>query len=282
MIPCPHCDREFEKRSGLMRHVQATHGEAQTTDLAVYEADVTIDVGPSFVSEPVPVNPGGAIEPVVPVESEPSAFAAVLPVLEQYAALQDLNEAATERLVGHHEPETYAESLDELEPGQEPYVDPPVVLEFDPEASVRTKVTWPTNATSTATTTVTTPVRLTMDDGPELEAALGAAPTPDQRTHIRQLIRSGRTESEAWQTVVGYEPPPRPPQPPDERPVRLQQVRNRIYTSRTGQVDQIDARWLLQLAEIGADAVKQLGYHQTEMYLDSTQDIIERWKAAIQ
>jgi hypothetical protein len=54
MIPCPHCDREFEKRSGLMRHVQATHPDTL---------------------EPVPVNPGGAIEPVVPVETyaeEPS------------------------------------------------------------------------------------------------------------------------------------------------------------------------------------------------------------------
>jgi len=38
MIDCPHCDRAFEKRSGLMRHVTTTHKDlvddpGSTTDL---------------------------------------------------------------------------------------------------------------------------------------------------------------------------------------------------------------------------------------------------------
>jgi hypothetical protein len=158
MIPCPHCDREFEKRSGLMRHVQATHPDTL---------------------EPVPVNPGGAIEPVVPVE-------------------------------------TYAESLDDLEPGQEPYVDPPVeeLVVFDDfpgggPAGGQDQVMTAWFAENVARGNVavgsvtvpddlyqrefaTTPVRLTMD------------PTPEQRTRIRQLQREGVSRWAAWMTIVGH------------------------------------------------------------------------------
>jgi hypothetical protein len=62
-------------------------------------------------------------------------------------------------------------------------------------------------------------------------------------------------------------------------------VRNRIYTSRTGQVDQIDARWLLQLAEIGAEAIAELQVTSTAAERRhrriSHQDIIDRWNGAI-
>ena len=54
MIPCPHCDRTFEKRAGLMRHVTSAHADEPYT-------------GDHYA---VPVNPGGAIEPLVPVEPE--------------------------------------------------------------------------------------------------------------------------------------------------------------------------------------------------------------------
>jgi hypothetical protein len=207
MIPCPHCEREFEKRAGLMRHVTVSHPHEPYTGEG-------------------PVNPGGAIEPEV---------------------------------------ETYAEGLDELAPGQEPYVDPPVseegvekVMDMWHKAFVNAKRQIP----------IPTPVHLTM-----------SAPTTEQYKQIRAFIRSGRSESEAWMNVVGYEPPPRPPQPVDERPLRLQHMRERL---RNDSIDHADARWLLHLAEIGAEAVEWLSQvEQIDAGAAHPQPIIDRWKAAI-
>jgi hypothetical protein len=238
MIPCPHCEREFEKRAGLMRHITVSHPHEPYTG----EGPVNLD--------------------------------------DQRLLTRD----EARELV---DPETYAESLDEPAPGQEPYVDPPIgpptreEYESGVISIVDPPVTWDQEAwdaikadaervelaSLTTDAFSLTPVHLTMGD-----------PTPEQYKQIRAFIRSGRSESEAWMNVVGYEPPPRPPQPVDERPLRLQQVAFRV---RNGGIDQIDARWLLHLAEIGADAIGLLD--SLDPVPDSPgYEAIERWKAAIQ
>jgi hypothetical protein len=41
MIPCPYCEREFDKRAGLMRHVTATHhSEGVDHDVEVFDVDL--------------------------------------------------------------------------------------------------------------------------------------------------------------------------------------------------------------------------------------------------
>lgn len=243
MIPCPYCERGFEKRAGLMRHVTSSHHSEGV----------------------VPVNPGGAIEAVVPVEV-----------------------IMSDAFSGPVDPETYAESLtdDQLVPGQEPYVDPPSGVTWDQEAYNR--IAHDADRMWVAATGLTEDVwheRSAAAD--EFVADTVRAPTSEQYTRIRALRRQGHQEAEAWMTVVGYPPPQRDVPAEDLRPLRLQQIAFRVgngygYGPEAVAQAQMDATWLLRLAEIGRDAVAQLHLATTE-YLDGpeAEAVVDRWNETI-
>lgn len=196
MLPCPHCEREFETRNGLMGHVGRIHK-----------------------TEPVPVNEGGAIEPVVPVEREVAS-------------------------------EAYYVS-----PGA-----PAVDIVNGPISGVA------------------------VYESPEPDAWHERTPEPslEERAEIRTLQRAGRSRHQAYEVVMGHPMPPEPePVSEDPRPVRLQQVAFRV---RNGWSDQIDARWLLTLAEIAVDASEWMddAINASDVNWGSAQPILDRWKAAIQ
>lgn len=220
MIPCPYCDREFEKRAGLMRHVTSSHHSEGV----------------------VPTNPGGAIEAVVPVEPE------------LVGTLEEIRQGGPV-FVGP-DPETYAEALtdDQLAPGQERYVDPTSGVTWDQEAYDR--IAQAANRAAFTATGLTEDVWHECRVAEEFVADTIPAPTSEQYKQIRALIRSGISETLAWLNIVGQEPPPLPPPPADTRPLRLQQVAFRV---REGNTDHIDAAWLLRLTQIGFDAIHALG-----------------------
>lgn len=93
-------------------------------------------------------------------------------------------------------------------------------------------------------------------------------PSPEQTREIRSIIRAGHTHGAAYERVMGRPLPPR-----RASLVRLDQVTFRV---RNGTADAQDARFLLELALCGKDAMAIL------LEMDEHLPLFDRWEAALQ
>jgi hypothetical protein len=94
-------------------------------------------------------------------------------------------------------------------------------------------------------------------------------PNPDEHRAIRHLIRTRfLTAAAAYEQVMGFPPPVRPPDPAVQSR-KLEQVR---FRARNAWASQQDTRFLLTLADIGAKAIDRI---------DPSDPLVAEWVQAL-